>query len=176
MSEAPALRPMLRHLRAILALPFLATVVVPYLLVRNSSRLGPLSLVVTGCLLLVVGVALVSVTIHHFATRGRGTLAPWDPPRRLVISGIYRYMRNPMITGVAFVLLGESLVFASAALTVWAAVFILANALYIPLVEEPALLRRFGTEYDSYRTHVPRWLPRRSAWRSDHAQGHTPAA
>jgi protein-S-isoprenylcysteine O-methyltransferase Ste14 len=154
----------LRHLLSIIILPITVTAFVPSLLLpldrAEASVLGQLS----GTLLLILGVAVVASTIWHFATRGRGTLAPWDPPRHLVVSGIYRHVRNPMISGVMVVLIGESLFFASWSIAVWAAIFFAINATYIPIVEERGLLRRFGAEYDSYRQHVPRWIPKRSAW------------
>ncbi|HEX2204566.1 MAG TPA: isoprenylcysteine carboxylmethyltransferase family protein [Longimicrobium sp.] len=108
--------------------------------------------------------ALVAVTVRHFATRGRGTLAPWDPPARLVVAGVYRHVRNPMITDVGLVLLGETLALRSPALLAWTLFFSALNATYIPLVEEPGLERRFGEPYRVYRRHVPRWIPRRTPW------------
>ena len=73
-------------------------------------------------------------------------------------------MRNPMITGVLLVLVRESLFFASTAVATWAAVFFGLNATYIPLFEEPGLARRFGADYELYKRHVPRWIPRTSPW------------
>ncbi|HEX6925123.1 MAG TPA: isoprenylcysteine carboxylmethyltransferase family protein, partial [Longimicrobiaceae bacterium] len=103
--------------------------------------------------------------------RGRGTLAPWDPPRRLVITGVYRHVRNPMISGVILILAGESLAFSSAALGTWTAVVLIVNAVYIPVVEEPGLARRFGEEYEAYRAHVPRWVPRLRPWNPTASRG-----
>lgn len=110
------------------------------------------------------GLVIVVRTIRLFAVVGQGTLAPWDPPRRFVARGPYRHVRNPMITGVLFVLLGEAIALGSWPLLVWFAVFFAINATYIPLYEEPRLARRFGDDYDEYRRHVPRWLPRVIAW------------
>lgn len=97
-----------------------------------------------------------------FFTLGHGTLAPWDPPRRLVLRGPYQHVRNPMISGVVALLLGEALWFQSPAVLLWAGVFLLINAVYIPRLEEPGLARRFGADYAAYCRHVPRWLPRRT--------------
>ena len=155
---------LLRHLLAILILPFTVTVVVPAALLGGDGTDAPLLFRLCGALLALAGLLLVARTIAHFATRGQGTLAPWDPPRRLVVRGIYRRVRNPMISGVLLVLAGEALWFASASLALWAAAFFGLNALYIPLVEEPALRRRFGAEYEAYEHNVPRWIPRRSPW------------
>jgi protein-S-isoprenylcysteine O-methyltransferase Ste14 len=105
-------------------------------------------------------------TISLFAREGEGTLAPWDPTRRLVVRGPYRFVRNPMITGVLCVLLGEAALFGSAGILALAAAFLAVNAVWFPLVEEPALRRRFGAEYDAYSRNVPRWLPRRTPWKT----------
>jgi protein-S-isoprenylcysteine O-methyltransferase Ste14 len=161
----------LRHLLSILALPTVVAVVVPYLLLSSPSRPSPAgspllraAALLAGLCLLGIGLVLVGSTIRHFARIGRGTLAPWDPPRRLVVAGVYRHVRNPMISGVLLVLLGEALAFFSPELLAWAAVFFAINATYIPLIEEPVLARRFGEDYREYRRHVPRWLPRWTAW------------
>ena len=161
-----------RHLRAIGLLPFVATAVVPGFLVwRGDVRVGwglPDGLAVlpalVGVSLVGVGLALFVRTVSLFVTVGRGTLAPWDPTSRLVVRGPYRHVRNPMISGVLFVLLGEAAVLGSPALLIWAAVFLAVNAIYMPLVEEPALKRRFGEDYESYAASVPRWLPRLTPW------------
>jgi protein-S-isoprenylcysteine O-methyltransferase Ste14 len=151
----------------------MAAVVAPAAIVRATGgvsvgwglpwpwRLGPPLL---GALLLGLGLLLMARTIALFATAGEGTLAPWDPPRRLVVRGIYRRVRNPMISGVLFVLLGEAAVAGSPALLGWFALFFTLNAIYIPLVEERGLLSRFGEDYETYRRHVPRWLPRPRPW------------
>jgi protein-S-isoprenylcysteine O-methyltransferase Ste14 len=155
---------LLRQALAILILPFTVTVIIPFLLLRDGAGEPAMPFRTSGVILFVLGLFLAANTIWHFVTRGRGTLAPWDPTRRLVTSGIYRYARNPMITGVFLILLGESLWFASGELAVWAAVFFTINAAYIPLVEEKGLVDRFGAEYETYKRHVPRWVPRVSPW------------
>jgi protein-S-isoprenylcysteine O-methyltransferase Ste14 len=161
-----------RHARAIVLLPGTVIVVVPTVLVAaDGPRLGwglegvmgPL-LVVLGLALIGGGLALSVWTARLFARVGIGTLAPWDPPRRLVIQGPYRYVRNPMITGVMAVLLGEAAVLGRPSLLIWFAVFIAINHAYFVLVEEPGLIRRFGDEYREYKSHVPRWAPRRTPY------------
>ena len=117
-----------------------------------------------GVLLTALGLALVVWTIRLFVTEGHGTLAPWDPTSALVVRGPYRHVRNPMITGVVLVLAGEAVVAQSAPLAVWLGCVALVNAIYMPLVEEPGLRRRFGDAYDVYCANVPRWLPRLRAW------------
>jgi protein-S-isoprenylcysteine O-methyltransferase Ste14 len=151
-------------------LPVGAAVVVPGLLVHwhvdgpDSSPLGLLRLL-AGSGLAAAGLSLVCWTVSLFATRGRGTLAPWHATQRLVVQGPYRHVRNPMISGVAAILLGEAALLASVRLVAWFAIFVAVNAVYIPLVEEPGLVRRFGEDYRVYGEHVPRWLPRATAWR-----------
>ena len=163
----------LRHLLAILLLPGVVAIVVPaWILSRAGAlRVGwglapPLAWLplVLGCLLIGLGLLLVYRTISLFAGFGDGTLAPWDPPRRLVVRGIYRRVRNPMISGVFFVLLGEALLFGSPPVFLWFLVVFAINAVYIPLVEEPGLSGRFGEEYLDYKRNVPRWVPRLRPW------------
>jgi protein-S-isoprenylcysteine O-methyltransferase Ste14 len=138
---------------------------------RNDIRLaaGPglpeIGIQVIGLGLFLIGLLLFVASLRRFVTEGRGTLAPWDPPRRLVVRGPYRHVRNPMISGVVLVLFGESLVLRSPAHLLWAVTFFGINALYIPLLEEPLLERRFGTDYREYCRHVPRLLPRLRPWR-----------
>jgi protein-S-isoprenylcysteine O-methyltransferase Ste14 len=153
-----------RHLLSVLILPFTVTVAIPYALVRRGIGDPSVTTIVVGLFVGVIGLVLVVSTIAWFASRGGGTLAPWDPPRHLVVRGIYRHVRNPMISGVLLILAGESLILGSREIGLWAAVVFAINAVYIPLHEEPALRRRFGLEYDEYSRHVPRWLPRISAW------------
>src|SRR4051812_27067897 len=117
-----------------------------------------------GALLIGVGLLLVVRTVALFARVGRGTLAPWDPTSRIVVRGPYRHVRNPMISGVMLILLGEAALFGSLPLLIWAAAFFAVNVAYMPFVEEPGLRRRFGHEYDRYRANVPRWLPRPRPW------------
>jgi len=106
-------------------------------------------------------------SLARFARDGDGTLAPWDPPRRLVIRGPYRYVRNPMISGVVFTLFGEALALQSRPHLLWAMTFLAINLIYIPLLEEPDLVRRFGDDYRRYRRHVPGIVPRLSPWSAD---------
>lgn len=119
-----------------------------------------------GGLLILAGLALVTWCVSLFARVGKGTLAPWDPTSNLVAVGPYRYTRNPMITGVATILVGEAVLFGSWHLALWALTFILLNHVHFLLVEEPGLERRFGDSYREYKHAVPRWIPhirRRSA-------------
>lgn len=162
-----------KHLRAILFLPALVTVLVPAFILYSGAQTNigwllpspwnwlPLLI---GILLIVAGLTLLVRTIALFVRVGQGTLAPWDPTRRLVAQGIYRHVRNPMITGVFCILFGESIVLGALAVFFWLLTFVLLNLIYIPLVEEPDLERRFGDDYRLYRANVPRWIPRLRAW------------
>lgn len=149
----------------------MVTIVIPLYLLQSgdsrANRLDPflrLALASLGALLLVVGLLLFVSSLYHFATRGRGTLAPWDPPRSLVVTGPYRFVRNPMISGVLFILFAEALLLSSGALLGWAATFLVINLIYIPLFEEPSLALRFGGAYGEYRKHVRRFIPRLRPW------------
>ena len=151
----------LRHGLAIGLLPGVVSVVVPALI---ADGLASWPLIVLGGLLIALGLGLIVQTVALFATVGQGTLAPWDPTARLVVRGPYRRVRNPMISGVLCVLLGETLLFGSPALLAWFAIVFAVNAVYFPLVEEPGLRRRFGADYEAYRAAVPRWVPRLRPW------------
>jgi protein-S-isoprenylcysteine O-methyltransferase Ste14 len=156
----------LRHVLAIVLLPGMATLLVPALLV-SGDEVAAWPPALLGAALIALGLVLMAQTIALFATAGDGTLAPWDPTSRLVVRGPYRRVRNPMISGVLCVLLGEALLFGSTALLAWAALFLAINAIWFPLVEEPGLRQRFGADYDVYRAAVPRWLPRLRPWIND---------
>jgi protein-S-isoprenylcysteine O-methyltransferase Ste14 len=99
--------------------------------------------------------------VVDFATAGQGTLAPIDPPTRLVTRGLYRYVRNPMYWGVGLLLLGQSMLFASWVLFTYLVTFGICAHLFVVLYEEPALTRKFGTSYEEFLNTVPRWWPRR---------------
>jgi protein-S-isoprenylcysteine O-methyltransferase Ste14 len=162
-----------RHVRAIALLPGTAAVLVPaFILVTGKGpnvgwgldAVWAALAAFAGIALIAVGLALWSWTVLLFARIGNGTLAPWDPTRRLVMEGPYRHVRNPMISAVLAILLGEAALFGSVGMLVWAGAFVLINYAYFVLSEEPGLERRFGDEYRDYRRHVPRWIPRATPW------------
>jgi protein-S-isoprenylcysteine O-methyltransferase Ste14 len=163
---------MSRHLKAAILLPGTVTVAIPIALVAiwgthvgwGLDGLTTALPVLAGGLLILAGLWLWYRTVRLFATTGEGTLAPWDPTQRLVVRGPYRYVRNPMITGVLLVLAGEGALLGSAPILILAAAFFVANAIWFPLVEEPGLVQRFGADYEEYRRAVPRWIPRRTPW------------
>lgn len=152
-------------------LPITVVIIVPFFLV---ARFRPFRLetalpypwlqIPLGMNLFLVGLILLVNTARLFSRVGQGTLAPWDPPRRLVILGPYRYVRNPMISGVMFMLLGEAALLWSGAVLGWFVFGVLLNTVYFKLSEEPGLLKRFGQAYRTYRANVPMWVPRIRPW------------
>jgi protein-S-isoprenylcysteine O-methyltransferase Ste14 len=118
---------------------------------------GPTDVVGLACIGL--GTLLLGACIVEFARSGRGTLSPLDPPKHLVVRGLYRYVRNPMYLSVTGIVLGEVLVSQSRALAVYWAIWFLAVNLFIMGYEEPTLRRQFGASYDEYRRQVGRWIP-----------------
>ena len=106
-----------------------------------------------------IGAALALWCIFTFARIGRGTPAPFDPPRKLVIRGPYRFVRNPMYIGAALALAGTALFYRSAPLFAYAAAFLLVCHLFVLTYEEPTLRRAFGPDYEAYCQRVRRWWP-----------------
>jgi protein-S-isoprenylcysteine O-methyltransferase Ste14 len=168
-----------KHIRGILLLPGVVTVVIPgtiFLLTgvdtldlwQSYPATRP-ALLILGGVLICLGLVLMVATIRLFVTVGKGTLAPWNPTQRLVVQGVYRHVRNPMIAGVFFILVGEAVLAASLPLLVWFMLFVLGNAVYIPVAEEPGLVKRFGADYLMYKQNVPRWIPRLKPWAGEGA-------
>ena len=125
--------------------------------VRAPAALGAAQL--AGLALVVAGGAVALWCVLAFATLGRGTPAPFDPPRRLVVRGPYRFVRNPMYLGAATALAGAALYYESLTLLAYVALFALAAYLFVLGYEEPTLARLFGDDYAAYRARVRRWLP-----------------
>ena len=161
-----------RMIKAVLILPGTAVVIVPgiiYLLTAGTGFAGWVSPpdqwpFWAGLAVLGTGLLFALWTATLFVAIGRGTPAPWDPPKKLVVRGPYRYVRNPMITSVLFLLAGEALVWQSWPIGWWAMVFFAANLIYFPLSEEKGLEHRFGDNYLAYKANVPRWFPRLTPW------------
>ena len=147
---------MLRALLAFLALPGLIAFVIPLLIAMPAIRQG--SFAWPALALLVPGIGLHLWCVREFSVRGNGTLAPWDPPRHLVASGLYRVSRNPMYLAVSLILLGWASGFRSWLLLVYALAVMVAFHLRVLLHEEPFLARTHRDEWPRYRARVPRWL------------------
>jgi len=157
---------LLSHLVAILLLPFNVTVIIPALLLYFFSYdlgwgiQGMLYVLLSiGVIAISGGLILLALTIRQFATRGKGTLAPWDPPRNLVVDGPYTYTRNPMISAVIIILFGKVIIFGSIPILLWFLYFTVINIIYIKYKEEPSLERIFGEDYLLYKNSVPRLFP-----------------
>jgi protein-S-isoprenylcysteine O-methyltransferase Ste14 len=142
-------------------LPVTVTGVIPLAvtLATGAWRAAVLASVLPGALLYATGLSMLVVTTGLFA-RHHGSLAPWNPPTEMVLVGPYRYCRNPMITGIYAMLLGETVALQSPWVGAWALVFVIGMGSHIVFQEEPRLRERFGEPYDRYRRSVPRWLPR----------------
>ena len=144
---------------------------IPYLLLSGTpssfAQIGPFQ--IFGLIPMAIGVSIYLRCAWDFASTGKGTPAPIDPPKHLVARGLYRFVRNPMYFGVLITLLGEALLFSSLALFVYAAIVITWQHLFVVFYEEPALRRKFGESYSDYLARTPRWIPRfnNSAGRSE---------
>ena len=166
-------------LKALVLLPGTVLVLVPVMILVLTGidvhiaepTLAGLFFFWAGLFCAAAGLVLAAWCMALFRRHGRGTPAPWDPPRQLVVAGPYRHVRNPMITGVLLMLAAEALLFRSWGLAIWGGVFFLGNAIYFPLVEEPGLVKRFGHAYRVYMANVPRWIPRRRAWCEERKPG-----
>ena len=138
---------------AFLVLPGTVAFLVPWLLRPIGGRIH-----VAGVPLLVVGIGLLLWCVRDFYVAGRGSLAPWAPPERLVIIGLYRLSRNPMYIAVLIILCGWAATFASRTLWIYTAFVAVGFHLRVILGEEPWLARTHGAQWVTYRAHVPRWL------------------
>jgi protein-S-isoprenylcysteine O-methyltransferase Ste14 len=142
--------------------PGVAAGLVPWLLTGwDAASDVPLPLVVAGVVLVAAGVAALLHAFARFVVEGIGTPAPVAPPERLVIGGLYRYVRNPMYLAVAATIVGQALILGRPVLLLYALAFGLAVFAFVHFYEEPTLTRRFGAEYDAYRRAVPGWWPKR---------------
>jgi protein-S-isoprenylcysteine O-methyltransferase Ste14 len=152
----------IKYLRDIIIFPFTVTVIIPYLLRNKQQVLLPdnIFIKIVGALFFIAGFYLFLYTNYLFVTIAKGTLAPWSPKQNLVVQGPYRFCRNPMITGVLFILLSEALCLHSTNILLFAIFFFLMNTVFFIKVEEPHLLKNFGEQYKAYKASVPRWIPK----------------
>jgi len=158
---------MTRPLRSALAViggPGLMAGLVPYLFTRWRSTHPPVVAIVCGAALIVLGSTVLLKAAARFLTEGHGTLAPFAPTDRLVIGGLYRYVRNPMYLAVTAVIVGEALVLGRVILLPWAGIFVCGQATFVRVYEEPTLRRKYGEQFENYRRNVRGWVPRLRPW------------
>jgi protein-S-isoprenylcysteine O-methyltransferase Ste14 len=131
----------------------------------GAPLLGTSSFRVLGVLLVVAGLPVLLDSFARFALRGLGTPAPIFPTRHLVVSGLFRYLRNPMYVGVVMLILGQGLLFSSVRVLEYGIAVWVGFVLFVVIYEEPTLQRSFGREYEEFCANVPRWIPRLRPWR-----------
>jgi protein-S-isoprenylcysteine O-methyltransferase Ste14 len=154
---------LLRSIFFTFLLPGTVTVLIPYWIISSSSSRtlsNHFVLRALGFPLILIGAAGLLWCIWEFFTEGRGTLAPVDPPKHLVVRGLYQHVRNPMYVSVVTILIGEAVLFMSARVLIEAGVFFGLACLFVVFYEEPVLRRQFGDEYERYSHEVGRWIPR----------------
>jgi protein-S-isoprenylcysteine O-methyltransferase Ste14 len=154
---------LLRALLAFLLLPGVFAIVLPPVIALLDPWRGETSHL--GYALLAIGALVVLSCVRDFYVAGKGTLAPWDPPQRLVVVGLYRHARNPMYLGVLLTVAGWALLTWSPLVAVYVVVLAIAFHLRVVAYEEPWLARRFPSQWAAYASAVRRWVPRASAWR-----------
>jgi protein-S-isoprenylcysteine O-methyltransferase Ste14 len=135
---------------------------IPLTILRTGPRIETGMISFLAIPLWLIGTFIVLRCFWDFTFKGRGTPAPIDPPKELVITGLYRYVRNPIYVGALSIFLGHFLWFGYRSLLLYTVLALIGVHTFIVLYEEPTLKRKFGAAYEDYRTRVPRWIPR---WR-----------
>lgn len=152
---------LLRSLFFTFLLPGTVTVAIPYWIVSSrEARLWTHPARYLGLVLILIGAVGLLGCIWQFFAEGRGTLAPIDAPKELVVRGLYQYVRNPMYVSVITILIGEAILFGSTAIIIEVVIFMGLAYLFVVFYEEPALRRQFGESYEKYSQRVGRWIPR----------------
>jgi protein-S-isoprenylcysteine O-methyltransferase Ste14 len=142
---------------------------IPWWITRWHFQPGFFGLELTrliGIALIVAGVPGLVDSFARFALQGLGTPAPIAPTKHLVVTGLYRHVRNPIYVAVVAVIFGQAVLFGDWRLILYGTLFWLAYHLFVVTYEEPTLERTFGAEYESFRANVPRWMPRLTPWRA----------
>ncbi len=154
------LGPLLKTLLFTILVPGFVALRVPYLLLGQtySPTRGPRAW--AGVLCIILGASIYFRCAWEFAVHGLGTPAPIAPTKFLVVSGLHRYVRNPMYLGVLLVILGQAVLFHAPQVAEYGALCILLAHLFVLYYEEPTLRKQFGDSYEEYRRSVPRWIPR----------------
>jgi protein-S-isoprenylcysteine O-methyltransferase Ste14 len=131
----------------------------------QAPLLGVAAFRIAGMVLIVAGVPMILDSFARFAIQGLGTPAPILPTQHLVVTGLYRYVRNPMYVGVAAIIFGQGLLFGNVSVLEYGLAVWLAFHLFVLGYEEPKLRSSFGDEYRQFCANVPRWIPRMSPWK-----------
>src|SRR5260221_12456175 len=150
----------LRSILFFILAPGMVTGFIPLALFRTGPQTQTGILSYLAFPLWAIGVATLVWCFWDFLVKGRGTPAPLDPPKELVVSGLYNYVRNPMYVSVLLIIVGHFLWFGYWNLLVYAGFFLVVAHLFVTLSEEPNLEKRFGSSYENYLKEVPRWFPR----------------
>ena len=137
--------------------------VVPWSITRYADPAEP-SVALLGLAVVALGLAALVACFVQFVREGRGTPAPVAPTEKLVVGGLYRWVRNPMYLAVGSIILGQAIAFASVGVLAWFGLFAVAVVLFVAAYEEPTLRRRYGTSYEAYCRAVPAWWPRLTPW------------
>ena len=133
---------------------------IPLVLLRTGSQMQTGFLSYLAFPLWIIGIAMLVWCFWDFVQKGKGTPAPSEPPKELVVSGLYNHVRNPMYVGIASILISHFLWFGFWNLLLYAAVVVIAFHSFVTLYEEPTLKQKFGAAYEEYLKRVPRWMPR----------------
>ena len=155
---------MIPFIKNLFILPFNVLVTLPFILnfSNNTQLINEYNIYfkIIGILILISGILLFTKTVFLFFKFGNGTIAPWDPPKKFIIRGPYRYVRNPMLIGVNLILISEYLILNSLIIFIWSSIFIVINLIYHKFNEEKKLELRFGNSYTEYKKNVSAWIPR----------------
>ena len=150
----------LKSLLFLLLAPGMVAGYIPLVLLRRGPQLETGFFAYLAFPLWAAGGIILLWSFWNFLIQGRGTPAPIDPPKELVVTGFYRYVRNPMYVGIFLILLGHFLWFKSVSVLVYAVITFLTVHLFVTQYEEPTLKRTFGAAYEAYIQRVPRWIPK----------------
>ena len=154
---------LIRALIAFIALPGIAAVIVPLLIAYfdpwNEHHWPP------SILVMCIGTFVLLWCVRDFYVSGKGTLSPWNPPKELVVIGLYRFVRNPMYIGVLLLVFGWSIYFCSPLLFLYATILAIGFHIWVVKYEEPRLKAQFGRQWELYKQGVSRWVPRIKPWK-----------